>query len=719
MDTKSRNVNVDARDDDKILADSSSFQETHIESRSSTGEAGITERRTSEESRNETKDSVSNPATSVCARNNVKEEDKNGNSDASLSRTFSGPNDQSYENNERLKNLILAKSMVRMSRCQPPRNETICNDAFQDLNETESNERHNTNWMDMIHMNKQTNLSTYMSNGFDNDLINMENINNMKVPTKNNKKLIRNEVLDIVVNGVNIERSDSQIHTDHSPRQRYVDGEIVNPPHGTDQILKNVSFHDKDEFAVYVPDNGDSSSFGPIPSNHLRMYRAFPAKGNKRHSGSNATRSHTVGRSHQQDPPGQLHALHYLHSSYPPSSRNHDSQIDKSNLEFANAAVSYNEFGDAKDVLRFIGYSHEPILENKYSVIIKVEASTVSRVDCEMRKNVFSKVTPLPFSPGIDCIGIVHRMGEKAPKYGISVGDRVATMSPYLGGNARYVSVHAEDLVLVPHNVDVFEAVCILRSYVTAQQCLYRTSDRKFRKGDKVLVTGANGSVGRAVMQLAFLGGASDVFAVADERHRAMIERFGAIHVPFSSNGFRRVPGLKKIDIIIDTVGGKILQLCCEHLHPKRGRLISVGMVSNVTTPGVFGMPFSVFVDKALAHWKSEELYKYDLFRNWKFHKKETMDDIEFLFHLLERRQIEPHISKIVSLQGVADAQEEIEFGGINGYIVCDPWKKLNKYDKRMQSQRDEYKKLETQEFVEVTCMNSGLMNKLARIVNV
>ena len=192
-----------------------------------------------------------------------------------------------------------------------------------------------------------------------------------------------------------------------------------------------------------------------------------------------------------------------------------------------------------------------------------------------------------------------------------------------------------------------------------------------------------------------------------------MIERMGAIYVPLTSKGFRRVPGLKKVDLVIDTVGGSVLQLCCDYLHPSRGRLISVGMVSNVNTPGVFGMPFSVFVDKVSAYWKTEDLYKYDLFNNWKIKKDQMKSDIEFLFHLLEARKIQPKISKVVSLQGVADAHEQIELGGLEGHIVCDPWKKIRKNSRRMISVTPRRQKLKINEIMSKKLSGSGLTNQL------
>ena len=58
-----------------------------------------------------------------------------------------------------------------------------------------------------------------------------------------------------------------------------------------------------------------------------------------------------------------------------------------------------------------------------------------------MRRNTFFKATPLPHSPGTDAIGTVHVCGDLAHKYGIHAGDRVAVLSPYLGGTVA-TSLH-------------------------------------------------------------------------------------------------------------------------------------------------------------------------------------------------------------------------------------------------------------------------------------
>merc|ERR1740139_335821 len=109
-----------------------------------------------------------------------------------------------------------------------------------------------------------------------------------------------------------------------------------------------------------------------------------------------------------------------------------------------------------------------------HSVVIKVEASSVSLTDVLMRKNLWHKAVPLPNIPGVDCVGRIYSIGSNVLKYGLEEGDRVVALSQYLGGNSRYVSLGADKVVKVSDEVDAAEAACIVRTYLLAYQSLYR-----------------------------------------------------------------------------------------------------------------------------------------------------------------------------------------------------------------------------------------------------
>jgi NADPH2:quinone reductase len=74
-----------------------------------------------------------------------------------------------------------------------------------------------------------------------------------------------------------------------------------------------------------------------------------------------------------------------------------------------------------------------------------------------------------------------------------------------VGSNAAYRTLRAKDLARVPIDVDVAEAAALILSWTTAYQLLYRSA--RVRCGQRVLVHGAAGAVGQALLMLGKLAG--------------------------------------------------------------------------------------------------------------------------------------------------------------------------------------------------------------------
>src|SRR6266536_2154039 len=105
---------------------------------------------------------------------------------------------------------------------------------------------------------------------------------------------------------------------------------------------------------------------------------------------------------------------------------------------------------------------------------------------------------PLPFTPGYDLVGVVEETGPGVPAQ--LTGQLVADLC-VVGGYAQYAIRPALFLVPVPDGVDPAEAVCIPLAYLTAYQMLTRY--RRLPRGATILVIGASGTVGTALLDLA------------------------------------------------------------------------------------------------------------------------------------------------------------------------------------------------------------------------
>src|SRR5215475_7085706 len=133
---------------------------------------------------------------------------------------------------------------------------------------------------------------------------------------------------------------------------------------------------------------------------------------------------------------------------------------------------------------------------------VKVLAAGVSLPDVLAREGVHPETPRVPYTPGWDLVGTVDQLGEGAT--GFEPGQTVAAM-PIHGCYAQYVCMPQRKLVHVPAGLDAAEAVAVVLNYVTAYQMLHRSA--KAKAGQRMLIHGASGGVGSAMLQLAKLAG--------------------------------------------------------------------------------------------------------------------------------------------------------------------------------------------------------------------
>jgi NADPH:quinone reductase-like Zn-dependent oxidoreductase len=152
-----------------------------------------------------------------------------------------------------------------------------------------------------------------------------------------------------------------------------------------------------------------------------------------------------------------------------------------------------------------------------------VLAAGVSLPDVMMREGVHPETPRLPFTPGWDLVGVVDRLGTDIS--GIEPGKIVAAL-PISGAYAEFVCLPQRELVPVPFGLDPAQAVSLILNYVTAYQMLHRSA--KVQPGQRVLIHGAAGGVGSALLQLGAPRWARDVryLFIARGVSRFRLERY-------------------------------------------------------------------------------------------------------------------------------------------------------------------------------------------------
>jgi NADPH:quinone reductase-like Zn-dependent oxidoreductase len=211
-------------------------------------------------------------------------------------------------------------------------------------------------------------------------------------------------------------------------------------------------------------------------------------------------------------------------------------------------------------------------------VRVRVLAAGVSFTDSQLRAGTYLGVPKPPFTPGYELVGVVEELGPGCSR--LREGDRVATLTVW-GAYAERLCVLEANAVEVPEDLDPAEVVGLVLTYMTAYQLLHRMAMAK--SGETVLVHGAAGRVGTAILELGALAGLR-LYGTASARDRAAVERLGAVAIDYRNEDFlARVRGLpeKGVDVALDGLGGAISLRSFRALRPG-GRLVVFGHYSTL-----------------------------------------------------------------------------------------------------------------------------------------
>lgn len=268
-------------------------------------------------------------------------------------------------------------------------------------------------------------------------------------------------------------------------------------------------------------------------------------------------------------------------------------------------------------------------------ISVKVYASSVTRGDVVLRK--IPRFILLPIGvlfgfkamqiPGVEFAGEVEDFGENVKSF--KKGDKVfgTTTGLRFGGNAEYVCVPEKPqkgvVTKKPESMSFTDAAVTPVGGMTA---LYLLRKGNIKKGQKVLIYGASGSVGTYAVQLAKYFGA-EVTAVCSTNNLELVRTIGADEVIDYTKEVFTERGTK-YDFIFDAVG-KISKSKIKDILVKNGAYISV-----------------------------------------KSPTKEKLEDLLFLIELTKEGRVKPIIDRTYTLDQVAEAHRYVEKGHKKGNVV-------------------------------------------------
>jgi NADPH:quinone reductase-like Zn-dependent oxidoreductase len=309
-------------------------------------------------------------------------------------------------------------------------------------------------------------------------------------------------------------------------------------------------------------------------------------------------------------------------------------------------------------------------------VRIKVRASGTGFTDTFIRRGRYPDFKgPLPFTPGYDLVGVVEETGPDVPAQ--LTGQLVADLC-VVGGYAQYAIRPARFLVPVPDGVDPAEAVCIPLAYLTAYQMLTRY--RRIPRGAIILVIGASGTVGTALLDLARYFGLKAI-GTSSAANLATVERFGATAIDYRARDFvAAVRGLTSVgvDAAFDAIGGSHFARSFACLAP--GGLL-VGYGAQTMAVGDSALVSAALGLARLKLWNAlsglfggRHAVFYSITSRRSAYPDDFKADMVTLFDLLRDRAIHPVVIDRLPLAAAREVHSRIDAGGLGGKIVLLPW---------------------------------------------
>jgi NADPH2:quinone reductase len=311
-------------------------------------------------------------------------------------------------------------------------------------------------------------------------------------------------------------------------------------------------------------------------------------------------------------------------------------------------------------------------------VRVRVVAAGVSLPDLMMREGVHPETPRVPFTPGWDLVGVVDRLG--AGVFGLEPGQTVAAL-PITGAYAQFICLPESELVAVPDGLDAAEAVSLVLNYVTAYQMLHRSA--RVRAGQRVLIHGASGGVGTALLQLGRLLGL-EMYGTCSSRGASAVSELGGTPIDYRQQDFveeiHRLTG-DGVDAVFDGMGGTHIWRSRKALRPD-GRVVAYGLTASLRGGRLAsGRPgrrrrfraLAIFGVYIIGGWLlpgRRRVVPYSIQWLKRMRPAYFREDLSTLLGLLRDRKIAPIVARRFPLTEARPAQEFLGEGGVTGKIV-------------------------------------------------
>ncbi len=311
-------------------------------------------------------------------------------------------------------------------------------------------------------------------------------------------------------------------------------------------------------------------------------------------------------------------------------------------------------------------------------VRVRVLAAGVALPDIMAREGIHPETPRVPFTPGWDLVGIVDRLGDGVS--GIDAGQVVAAM-PISGAYAEFVCLPQREVIPIPSGLDPAEGVSLILNYVTAYQMLHRSA--RVKAGQRVLIHGAAGGVGSALLQLGRLAGL-EMYGTCSARGAPVVSDLGGVAIDYQHQDFvqeiHRATG-EGVDVVFDGIGGSQIWRSRKALR-RGGRVVAYGLTSSLRggqlASGRGGgrhrfreiRIFGLYIAAGWLFPGRKRVVPYSIQTLKRLRPAWFRQDLTALFELLRQQQIKPIIAYRLPLAQARHAHELLGEGGVTGKIV-------------------------------------------------
>jgi NADPH:quinone reductase-like Zn-dependent oxidoreductase len=319
----------------------------------------------------------------------------------------------------------------------------------------------------------------------------------------------------------------------------------------------------------------------------------------------------------------------------------------------------------------------------KDEVLVKVSACGINNTDIWTREGAYGDPQgtqavsgwrggdiDFPLIQGADIVGYIVDIGS-----GVSssrIGERILVNPtlygqtrddpPYTGfigsekdgGFAEYACVPAENAHKIETALSNEQLATFMCAYLTAEHMLNRA---RLTRSETIIVTGASGGVGSALVQLAKIRGAT-VVALTGRGKQQKVQELKADAVVTRdasdlSTAIRDRLGNTSIDVVADVVAGPLVSELFDILEHK-GRYVTAGAIANPI----------VTID-----WRRIYLKQLDVLGSTLGTRQEAQDLIGYI----TEGRIKPLLARTYPLAQIVEAQKDFKEKQFLGKLVITP----------------------------------------------